>query len=47
MGLRWEPLGTNQLGLYIMCVRVCVYVCACMVDCVYVCVCEVMCVCAR
>ena len=35
VGLRWEPLGMNQLYLCVcVCVRVCVCVCvcACMVD---------------
>ena len=33
VGLRWEPLGTNQLYLCVcVCVRVQVCVCACMVD---------------
>ena len=31
MGLGWEPLGTNQLDLFVY-VCVCVCVCACMVD---------------
>ena len=34
VGLGWEPLGTNQLDLFV-CVCVCVRVCVCVCVCLY------------